>query len=64
MTLTLDIMEQGRDIPLSHGQQFCGLLTRSNMAVRSNGQDTDLGYASTVGLTFEREDLEARTIII
>ena len=36
MTLAL-----GQNIPLTHGQQFCEILSRSNMAVRSYGPDTE-----------------------
>ena len=44
---------QGNDTPLGHGQRFCALLSRSNMAVRSYGPDTDLGHLYTMTLTFE-----------
>ena len=43
---------QGHDTPLGHGQQLC-ILSRSNMAVRSDGLDTDFGYVCTVTLTLE-----------
>ena len=33
--------------------QLCDILSRSNLAVRSYGQDTDLGYVCTVTLTKE-----------
>ena len=39
--------------PLSHGQQVFEILSRSNMAVRSHGPDTDFGYECTVTLTLE-----------
>ena len=35
---------QGHDKPLGHGQQFCEILSRSNLAVRSYGPDTDFEY--------------------
>ena len=35
---------QGHDTPLSHGQQLCEILSRSNLAVRSYSPDTDFGY--------------------
>ena len=35
---------EGHDTPLGHGQQLCELLSRSNLAVRSYGPDTDLQY--------------------
>ena len=35
---------QGHDTPFGHGQQLCVILSRSNMAVRSYGLDTDFGY--------------------
>ena len=41
---------QGHDTPLGHGQQLCEVLSRSNMAVRSYGLDTDFGYVCTVTL--------------
>ena len=44
---------QGHDTPLGHGQLFCKILSRSNMAVRSYGPDTDFGYVFTVTLTLE-----------
>ena len=44
---------QVRDTPLGHGQQLCEILSRSNMAVRSYGPDTDFGYVCTVTLTLE-----------
>ena len=43
---------QGHDTPLAHGQQLCEI-SRSNMAVRSYGPDTDFGYVCTVTLTLE-----------
>ena len=45
--LDLRDMTLGRshDAPLGHGQQWCEILFRSNMAVvRSYGSDTDFGY--------------------
>ena len=44
---------QGHDISLGHGQQLCEILSRSNLAVRSYGQDTDFGYVCTVTFTLE-----------
>ena len=48
---------KGRDAPLSHEQQLCVILSRSNMAMRSYGPDTrlwvcvhcdlDLGYVTS-----------------
>ena len=32
---------QSHDTPLGHGQQLCEILSRSNLAVRSYGLDTD-----------------------
>ena len=46
-------LHQGHDTPLDHGQPLCEILSRSNMAVKSYGQDTDLGYVDTVTLTLE-----------
>ena len=40
---------KGHDTLLGHGQQLCEILSRSNLAVRSYGQDTDLRYVFTVG---------------
>ena len=42
---------QGHDIPLGHGQQLCVILSRSNMAVRRYGPDTDFGYVCTMTFT-------------
>ena len=47
------ILGQGHDTPLGHGQQMLGILSRSNLAVRSNGPDRDFGYVCTLTLTFE-----------
>ena len=44
---------QGHNKPLGHGQQLCEILSRSNLAVRSYGPDTDFRYVSTVTLTKE-----------
>ena len=44
---------QNRDTLLSHGQQLCEILFRSNMAVRSYGLDTDFRYVCTVTLTLK-----------
>ena len=40
-------------LTLGHGQQLCEILSRSNMAVRSYGPDTDFGYVCTVTLRLE-----------
>ena len=57
------ILGQGQDTPLGHGQQWCEILSRSNMAVKSYGPDTDFGYVCTVTLTLEGE-LLAKTITL
>ena len=44
---------QGHDTPLGHGQQLCEILSRSNLAMRRHGPDTDFGYVRTVTLTLE-----------
>ena len=44
---------QGHDTPLGHGQQLCEISSRSNLAVRSYGPDTDFQYVCTVTLTLE-----------
>ena len=44
---------QGHDTPLGNGQQLCEILSRSNLAVRSYGPDTDFRYMFTVTLTSE-----------
>ena len=44
---------QGHDTTLGHGQQLCDILSRSNLAVRNYGPDTDLGYVRTVTLTLD-----------
>ena len=44
---------QGHDTSLGHGQQLCEILSRSNLAVRSYGPDTDFGYVCMVTLTLE-----------
>ena len=41
------------DPPLSHGQQSCEMLSRSNMAVKSYGLDMDFVYKCTVTLALE-----------
>ena len=46
-------LNQGHDTPLGHGQQLCEILSRSNLAVRSYGPDTDFEYVCTVTLTME-----------
>ena len=44
---------QSHDTPLLLGQQWCDILSRSNMAVTSYGPDTEIGYVCTVNLTLE-----------
>ena len=44
---------QSHDTILGYGQQFCEILSRSNLAVRSYGPDTDFLYVCTVTLTLE-----------
>ena len=44
---------QGHATPLGHGQKMAEILSGSNLAVRSYGPDTDLGYVCTVTLTLE-----------
>ena len=44
---------QSHDTPLVHGQQLCEILSRSNLAARSYGPDTDFQYVCTVTLTLE-----------
>ena len=46
-------LSQSQDTPLGQGQQLCEILSRSNMAVRSFGPDTDFGYVCIVTLTLE-----------
>ena len=46
-------LTQGYDTSMSHGQWLCKLSSRSNMAVRSNGPETDLGFVFTVTLTLD-----------
>ena len=48
-----DLNLWGRYPPLDHGQQFCKILSRSNMAVRSYGPDMDFGYVCTVTFTLD-----------
>ena len=44
---------QGHGTPFGQGQQLCEILSRSNLAVRSYGQDMDSDYVCTVTLTLE-----------
>ena len=44
---------QGHDTSCGYGQQFCELLSRSNLAIRSYDPDTDFGYVCTMTLTLE-----------
>ena len=54
VTLTLRYdLGQDHDTPLGHGQQRCEILSRSKVAMKSYGPDTDFGYVCTVTLTFE-----------
>ena len=46
-------LESRHDPPLSHGQQLCEILSRSNMAVKSYGPDMDFVYKCTVTLALE-----------
>ena len=39
---------QGLNTPLGHGQQLREILSRSNIAVRSYGPETDFWYVCTV----------------
>ena len=41
------------DQPLTHGQQLCEILSRSNMAAKSYGPDIDFVYKCTVTLALE-----------
>ena len=47
------ILGQGHNTSLGHGQQLCETLSRSNLAVRRYGPDTDFQYVCTVTLTLE-----------
>ena len=53
MTLGQGYDSQGHDTPLSHEQRLCEILSRSNIAVRSCGLNTNFGYVCTVTLTCE-----------
>ena len=44
---------RGHVTPFGHGQQLCVILSRSNLAARSYGPDTDFGYVYTVTLTLK-----------
>ena len=44
---------QGHDTPLGYGQQLCEILSRSNLAMKCYGTDTDFGYVCTVTLSLE-----------
>ena len=48
------ILSSGQGTPLGHGQQLCEILSRSNLEVRNDGQDTDFQYVCTVTLTLVR----------
>ena len=47
------ILGQSHDTPLGHGQLFCEIVSRSTLAVRSYGPDTDFQYMCTLTLTLE-----------
>ena len=55
--LDLDLEEmalvQGHDTILGYEQYLCEILSRSNMAVRSYGPDTDFEYVCTAILTLD-----------
>ena len=57
MQCNLDLRDKtlghGHDTPLGHGQQLCEILSRSNMAMKSYGPNTDSEYVCTVTLTLE-----------
>ena len=44
---------QGHDTTFGHGQQLWEILSRSNVAVKSYGPDTEFGYVCTVTLILE-----------
>ena len=44
---------QGPDTPWGHWQQLCEILSRSNLAERRYGPDTDFQFVCTVTLTLE-----------
>ena len=46
-------LAQGHDTSFVYRQQSCEILSRSNLAVRSYGPDTDFQYVCTVTLTLE-----------
>ena len=46
-------LDQGNETPLGHGQKMCENISKSNLAVRNYGPDTDFGYVFTVTLTLE-----------
>ena len=41
---------QGNDTPLGYVKKLCERLSRSNLAVRTYGPDTDFGYVCSVTL--------------
>ena len=54
LTLTLEVWPWVKVMtPLGHGQQLCEILSRSNMAMRSYGPDTEFVYVCTVTLTLD-----------
>ena len=44
---------QDHDTSMCHGQQVCEILSRSKLAERGYGRDTDFQYMCTVTLTLE-----------
>ena len=44
---------QGNGTPLGHGQYVCEILSRSNLAVKSDGPHTYFKYMFTVNLTLD-----------
>ena len=47
------ILGQGHDTPFDHGQQLGEILSRSNLAMRFYGPDTDFMYVCTVTLALK-----------
>ena len=41
---------QGPGTYLDNGQRLCEMISRSNLAVRNNGPDTDFGHVCTLAL--------------
>ena len=57
LDLGVMILGQGHDTLLSHGQQLCEILYRSNLTVRSYSPGMDFGYVCTVTLILEIDTL-------